>query len=71
MHYNPDLPIKLAVDASNYGLDAVISHITPEGSKCPIAYASRTLTAIESNYSQLDKEPLAIIFGIKKFNQYP
>ena len=36
----------------------------------PIAYASRTLNKHEINYSQIDKEGAAIIFGLKKFNQY-
>ena len=34
------------------------------------AYASRTLNKHEINYSQIDKEGAAIIFGLKKFNQY-
>ena len=38
--------------------------------KRPIAFASRTLNSSEMNYSQLQKEALAIIFGVKKFDQY-
>ena len=36
----------------------------------PIAYYSRTLSATEQRYSQLDKEALAIVAGVKKFHQY-
>lgn len=38
--------------------------------KQPISFASRTLSSSELKYSQLDKEALAIILGITKFNQY-
>ena len=34
-------------------------------SEQPIAFASRTLTPAEKRYSRLDKEALAIIFGVK------
>ena len=34
------------------------------------SYASRTLSPAEKKYSQLDKEALAIIFGVTKFHQY-
>lgn len=36
----------------------------------PIAFASRTLNQTEMNYSQVDKEALAIVFGVNKFNNY-
>ena len=55
---------------SSNGIGAVIFHVFPGKSKKPIAFASRTLSKRERNYSQLDKEGLSIIFGIKKFNQY-
>jgi len=62
-HYNPKLEVQLAADASPYGLGAVISHITEDGEERPIAYASRSLTPAEKNYSVIEKEALAIIFG--------
>ena len=69
-HYDPTLPITLAADASAYGVGAVISHVFPDNSEHPIAFASRTLTASEQNYSHLEKEALALIFGVQKFHRY-
>ncbi len=69
-HYNPKLPLVIATDASPVGVAAVLSHRYPDNSERPIAYASRTLTVSEKNYSQIDREALGIIFGIKKFNEY-
>ena len=70
VHHDAKLPLKLECDASSYGVGAVISHVLPDGSERPIAYASRTMTQSEMNYSQIEKEALALIVGVKKIHEY-
>ena len=69
-HYDTSRPLRLTVDSSSYGLGAVLSHVTEDESDQPIAYKSRKLSQAERNYSQLDKEALAVLFGVKKFHKY-
>jgi len=70
VHYNPELPVQLACDASPHGVGAVLAHVFPDGSERPIAFASRSLSASEVNYHQLDREALGIVFGVTKFHMY-
>ncbi len=49
---------------------AVLSHRMVDGKERPINFMSRTLTPAERNYSHLDKEGLAVIFGIQHFHKY-
>ena len=66
-HYNPDLPVRLAGDASalELGLSSPTSFLVEER---PITFASRTLSSSEKNYSQLEKEAFPLIFGLQKFH---
>lgn len=59
----------LTTDASNHAIGAVISQGTIGNDK-PIAFASRTLTKSEENYSTIEKELLAIRWGCKYFRPY-
>lgn len=63
--YNKDKLSTISVDASQYGLGAVLLQ---EGH--PIAYASSSLTETQQRYSQIEKELLAVLVGCKKFHYY-
>ena len=70
VHYDPGKLLIMQCDASPHGVGAVLGHTDSDGIIRPIAFASRTLQPAEKNYSQLDKEALAVVFGIKRFHQY-
>ena len=63
------LPLWLVRNAFAYVIGAVLSHLYRDGTEWPIAYASCTLTSSdrECNYTQLEKDALSLVFGIKKF----
>ena len=70
VHFNPNLPLKLTTDASQTASGGVLSHIYADGSERPIAFTSRTFTSAERNYSNIERESLAVIHGVKKFCDY-
>ena len=38
VHFDPEFPVELSVDAISYGLGAVIMHVYPNGNRRSIAY---------------------------------
>jgi len=64
-----ELEFILQTDASGHSLGAVLSQIQ-KGKEVAIAYASRHLNAAERKYASIEREALAIIFGIKTFKYY-
>ena len=69
-HYDSSKKLVHACGTSPYGVGAVLSHRLDNGEEQPITFASRMLSTTERNYSQLDKEALPIIVGVRKFHQY-
>uniref|UniRef100_A0A5S6QXP6 RNA-directed DNA polymerase n=1 Tax=Trichuris muris TaxID=70415 RepID=A0A5S6QXP6_TRIMR len=68
-HFDGTKPLLLACDSSEHGLGAILSQIE-EGQEKAVAYACRTMFKTVPNYGQIDKEALALMFGVQKFHQY-
>ena len=64
-YFDPGAMPTLHFDASMHGLGACLMQ---DGH--PVAYASRSLTATEVQYAQIEKELLVIVFGMEKFETY-
>ena len=63
--YDVASEITIQCDASESGLGA--THLQ---NGQPVAFASRSLSAVEHRYAQIEKECLAIVFACSHFNQY-
>ena len=70
VHYDPNMPVILNCDASPYGIGVALVHRFPDGTEHPVAYASRSLSAAKKNYAHLEREGLAIVYGVKYFHKY-
>ena len=64
-YYDINDEVTIQCDASERGLGATLLQ-----NGQPVAFASRTLSAVEQRYAQIEKECLAIVFGCQKFSQY-
>ena len=79
--YDDTEPLYLETDASRVCLGAALLQ-TQVGTTCqkdtvpdntilhPIAFASKSLTGTECRYSNIEREALGILYGLKKFHHY-
>lgn len=64
-YFDPSKPITLSSDASAHSLGAVLLQ---DGR--PVEFAAKSLTGSQQNYSQIEKELMAIVFACKRFKYY-
>lgn len=76
--FDQDKDTTLYVDASPFGLGAVLTQAArnhenspnPESQRCIISCASRALTPVERRYPQQHREALAVVWGVERFSFY-
>lgn len=62
-------PFAVHCDASSYGIGGMLTQ-NIDGEDHPIAYVSRSLNKNERNYSATEREALAVVYAIEKFEPY-
>lgn len=63
--YDVNKEVVLSVDSSMSGTAAVLLQ-----NNLPVAYASKAFTETQKRYAQIEKELLAICFGLEKFHDF-
>ena len=65
IHYDPNKPAVIETDASLKGLGAVLIQDVK-----PVRFLSKALTPAEANYSNIERELLAVLFACEKLHRY-
>ncbi len=68
--YDPNAPMFLTTDASEVGISAILSQLQ-KAKELMVACASHTLQPAECNYSTVEQEALACVWGAEKFERFP
>ena len=64
-YFDPSLPMTIQVDSSQVGLGTALL----QNGK-PVAFASKALTKTECQYTNIEREMLAAVFGAERFHTY-
>ena len=71
VYFDPNRKSKVIPDVSPAGLSAILAQEVPGTNDWKvIAYASRALTPTEQRYAQVEREALAIVYGVEHFHLY-
>lgn len=69
-YFNRDDETELFVDASPYGLGAILVQYDADSRSRIISCASKALTLAEKKYPQTQKEALAMVWAVERFSMY-
>jgi hypothetical protein len=69
-YYNPALKTRVIADAGPVGLGAVLLQEQGKGAWKAVFYASKSLSDVERRYSQTEKEALALVWSVERFQMY-
>ena len=64
-YYDCTQPLVLQTDASEYGLSTALIL-----NNRPITFTSKTLTGVETRYTNIERECLSVCYGLEKFHAY-
>ena len=64
-YFDPSQPVTIQVNASQVGLSTALLQ-----NNKPIAFASKALTDAECRYVNIEREMLAVVFGVERFCTY-
>ncbi|GFQ87518.1 uncharacterized protein K02A2.6 [Trichonephila clavata] len=64
-YFDKNKEVTVSVDASKNGMGAVLLQESQ-----PVAYGSVSLTQTQQRYAQIEKELMAVIYGLEHFNYY-
>ena len=68
-YFDPHKETEISVDASPVGLGAILVQVDPKSSgRHVIAYASRSLTETEQQYSQTEPEAVEVVWACEHFH---
>ena len=71
MHYDPDLPLVLATGSSSYCILELSCHTVLWKVKSgPLLMHPGSLSKPEKKHSQIEKEVLSLVWGVRKFQTY-
>ena len=62
-------PFHLFTDASQSAIGYVLGQVV-DGKECVIAFGGRVLSSAETRYSTTEREALAVVDGIKRYEPY-
>jgi hypothetical protein len=69
-YFNPDQPLTLETDISDYAIGAVCLQLDASNVLYPLAYFAQKLKDTELNYDVHDKDLLAIVEALDKWSTY-